>query len=200
MPGFFLRGLMYFSTMEMREKFTVKEYLEFEEISDMKHDYFQGEIFNRFGAEIAHNFVVGNVITSLGTRLRGKSCRPFNSDQRIHIPQNTLFTYPDISIVCGEVKTLHNDDFNVLNPSVIIEVLSRNEHKEKFKLYRDITTLKEYILIDSQFVNVEAFRINANGHWELEEYRSKSTTLNIPTIDVSVPLDEIYEASAAQEQ
>jgi Uma2 family endonuclease len=195
--------------MELREpaiaygkkRLTVVEYLEYEKESEVKHEYYQGEIFAMSGAKVAHNTIVVNVTVALGIRLRGKSCRPFNSDQRIHIPQNTLFTYPDISIVCGPVETLNNDDFNVLNPSVIIEVLSPGtksyDRGEKFKLYRDITTLKEYILIDSQFINIEAFRLNAIGHWELEEFKSLRNTLQIPSIDVSLPLHEIYEGSPA---
>jgi Uma2 family endonuclease len=187
-----------------KQRLTIEEYLEYEKNSDVKHEYYQGEIFAMSGAKVGHNKIVMNVTLALGVRLRGKSCSPFNSDQRIHIPQNTLFTYPDISIVCGEVKTLNNDEFNVLNPSVIIEVLSPGtknyDRGEKFKLYRDITTLKEYILIDSQFINIEAFRLNTIGHWELEEYKSVKNTLEIPSIDVSIPISEIYEASAALEQ
>lgn len=191
--------------MELREpaivygkkRLTIKEYLEYEKTADQKHEYYQGEIFAMAGAKIAHNRVVVRLTGLLSQQLRGKSCEPFNSDQRIHIPANTLFTYPDISIVCGEVKTLDNDDYNILNPSIIIEVLSPGtknyDRGEKFQLYRDIPTLKEYILVDSQFVDVEAFRINAHGHWELEEYKSLKAVLQIPGISVSLPLSEIYE-------
>jgi Uma2 family endonuclease len=190
--------------MELREpsivygkkRLTIEEYLEYEKTSGEKHEYYQGEIFAMAGAKIAHNRIVVRLTGLLSQQLRGKPCEPFNSDQRIHIPENTLFTYPDISIVCGEVKTLNNDDYNVLNPSIIIEVLSPGtknyDRGEKFQLYRDITTLKEYILVDSQFIRVEAFRINTHGHWELEEYKTIKAVLQIPTIDVSLPLNEIY--------
>jgi Uma2 family endonuclease len=184
-----------------KQRLTIEEYLEFEKTSDVKHEYYQGEIFAMAGARIAHNMVVMNCTVGLGSRLRGKPCKPFNSDQRIHIPKNIFFTYPDISIVCGEIITLNNDEFNLLNPSVIIEVLSPGtknyDRAEKFILYRDITSLKEYILIDSQFVNVEAFRLNKTGHWELEEFRSLNDTLFLPSIDVSLPLKEIYEGTTA---
>lgn len=87
-------------------------------------------------------------------KLKGKSCQPFGSDQRIHIEKNTLFTYPDISVICGELKTLNNDEWNILNLTVLSEILSPStknyDRGEKFKLYRDIPTLKEYILIDSE--------------------------------------------------
>jgi len=86
---------------------------------------------------------------------------------RIHIESNTLFTYPDISIFCDDVKTLNDDQYNALNPSIIIEILSPStknyDRGDKFKLYRDIATLKEYILIDSTSISIEAWRINNTG-------------------------------------
>jgi Uma2 family endonuclease len=108
-----------------KKNLTVAEYLEFEKTSVEKHEYYRGELFAMAGAKVAHNRIVVRLTGLLSQQLRGKSCEPFNSDQRIHVPENTLFTYPDISIVCGSaVKTLDNDDYNILNPSIIIEVLS----------------------------------------------------------------------------
>ena len=191
--------------MEVREpavaygnkKFTVAEYLEIEEAAIEKHEYYQGEIFAMSGPKVPHNIIAGNTFGSLSNKLKGKSCRPFNSDQRIHIEKNTLFTYPDISIICGEVQTLNNDDWNILNPTVIIEVLSPStknyDRGEKFKLYRDIATLKEYILIDSESVNIEVFYINKEGNWELKEYKNISEILSLQAVQTSLELKEIYE-------
>ncbi|WP_350340201.1 Uma2 family endonuclease [Paraflavitalea speifideaquila] len=124
---------------------------------------------------------------------------PFNSDQRIHIPQNTLFTYPDISIVCGEIITLNDDKYNVLNPSIIIEILSPTtksyDRGNKFNLYRDIPSLKEYILIDSESVKIESWYINQTSHWELQEYQQPVEHLPIKTIELSIPLVDIYEST-----
>ncbi len=124
-----------------KERTSIEEYLEMENASDEKHEYYKGEIFAMSGAKVPHNKIAGNLFIAIGQRLKGKKCKPYNSDQRIHIQSNTLFTYPDISIICGEVITLNNDDYNVLNPSVIIEVLSKStknyDRGEKFKLYRD---------------------------------------------------------------
>jgi predicted adenylyl cyclase CyaB len=176
---------------------SIEEYLEFENDSPEKHEYYQGEIFAMAGAKVSHNIISVNLLGVLQQKLKNKSCQPFNSDQRIYIPGNTLFTYPDISIVCGKVETKDNDDLNILNPSVVVEVLSqstkRYDRGEKFILYRDIVSLREYILIDSQKVRIEAFRINAGGHWELEEYKSEETTLEIKTVGLSIPVDEIYQ-------
>ncbi len=181
------------------KKWTIEEYLEMEEASDEKHEYYQGEIFTMSGAKLQHNIVTRNVYGKLIETLRGKGCQPFGSDLRIHIPSNTLFTYPDISIFCDEVKTLNDDEFNALNPSVLIEILSPStmnyNRGDKFKLYREISTLKEYILVDSLSISVEAFFINANGNWELKEYSSIEETLILPTLTIELSLKEIYEGT-----
>lgn len=180
-----------------KKKLTIEEYLRFEEASAEKHEYYKGEIFAMSGSKIPHNTIAMNLSVTLGQKLKGKSCKPFNSDQRIYIPQNSLFTYPDISIVCGKVETKDNDDWNLLNPTVIIEVLSKStkdyDMGGKFALYRDIVTLKEYILVDSESLNVYVFRINENGHWELEEYKKIEDVLSVRILELSIPLAEIYE-------
>jgi Uma2 family endonuclease len=180
-----------------KEKFSIDEYLRMENTEVVKHEYYQGEIFAMSGAKVPHNTIVVNLLIKLGQKLKGKKCKPFNSDQRIHIPSNTLFTYSDISIICGEIITLNNDEYNVLNPTVIIEVLSSStknyDRGEKFKLYRDIATLKEYILVDSESIHIETFRLNENDHWELEEYNSAEDILIIKAIEENITLSEIYD-------
>jgi Uma2 family endonuclease len=182
-----------------KQKITIREYLEMEEASQEKHEYYRGEVFAMSGPKVPHNIIAGNIFIGLGSKLKGKPCRPFNSDQRIHIEGNTLFTYPDISIICGDIKTLNDDEWNVLNPTILIEVLSPStknyDRGEKFMLYRDIPTLKEYILIDSETIHIETFRLNASNHWELEEYHFASETLQIPFLSISFPLTEIYEGT-----
>ncbi len=180
-----------------QQKISIEEYLEMENAAVEKHEFYKGEVFAMSGAKLAHNEICVNLLVTLKNKLKGKSCKPYNSDQRIHIPSNTLFTYPDISIICGEVITLNNDEYNALNPTVIIEVLSKStknyDRGEKFKLYRDIKTLKEYILVDSESLHIEAFRLNKNNHWELEEYNNANNYLEIKAIDESVLIAEIYE-------
>ncbi|MBX2921913.1 MAG: Uma2 family endonuclease [Chitinophagaceae bacterium] len=102
-----------------------------------------------------------------------------------------------MSIICGEPETLNNDNWNILNPAVIIEVLSpstRNyDSGEKFKLYRDIPALKEYILVDSESIHIEIFRLNESNRWELEEYNTSEEMLYIQTINESISLADIYD-------
>ena len=178
-------------------KMSIEAYLEMENAADEKHEYYKGEIITRPACKVSHNIITGNFFGVIGNKLKGKNCQPFGSDARIHIESNTLFTYPDISIICGEIITLNNDDYNVLNPTVIIEVLSKPtknyDRGEKFKLYRDIATLKEYILVDSESIHIEKFRLNENGHWELEEYNSLSDAVIIKAINETIVLSEIYD-------
>ncbi len=201
--------------MEVREpavaygknKFTEEEYLKMEELSSEKHEFYGGEIFllhtgevsAMSGAKVTHNIISGNIFGEIKQKLKGKSCQPFNSDQRIYIPQNTLYTYPDISIVCGKPETKDDDELNLLNPSVIIEVLSSStksyDRGDKFKLYRDIKSLKEFILVDSKSIVIEAFRINESGHWELEEYKTIDGTLLVKNVQLTIPLTDIYEGT-----
>lgn len=180
-----------------KKRYSIEEYLEMENESSEKHEYFQGEIFAMAGARVVHNRLVSNTLISLGIKLRGSSCKPFNSDQRIHIPVNSLFTYPDISIICGKIETLNNDDWNILNPVILIEVLSpstKNYDKgDKFTLYRQIPSLKEYILIDSESIHIEAFRLNERLHWELEEYNQVTDSVLLSSIQTSILISEIYE-------
>ncbi|MBX3240678.1 MAG: Uma2 family endonuclease [Chitinophagaceae bacterium] len=179
-----------------KQKFTIEEYLSMEEAATEKHEYYKGEIFDMSAPKIPHNIIFRNLFGELVIKLKGKPCQPFGSEQRIHIESNTLFTYPDISIICGEPETLNNDNWNVLNPDVIIEILSPStknyDRGEKFKLYLDIPTLKEYILVDSESIHIEIFRLNEARHWELEEYKSAEETLYIQTINENIPVADIY--------
>jgi len=178
-------------------KLTIPEYLDIENSAKEKHEYFQGEIFGMSGAKLNHNRITSNTFIALGQALKGKACRPYGSDLRIHIPSNTLFTYPDISVFCGEVETLNDDNLNAINPTLIIEVLSPGtkeyDRGGKFKLYRDIASLKEYVLIDSTAVGIEVFWINSQGNWELREYGDVNEYLKFSSLGLSLPVAEVYE-------
>ena len=180
-----------------KEKISIEAYLEMENASIEKHEYYKGEVFAMSGTKMPHNKIASNLLITLGLKLKGTKCQPYGSDVRVHIESNTLFTYPDISIICGDVVTLKNDDYNVLNPTVIIEILSAStknyDRGEKFKLYRDIATLKEYVLVDSESIHIEVFRLNENNHWELEEYNNVSDLLLFKAINENVLIAEIYE-------
>jgi Uma2 family endonuclease len=187
-----------------KRKYTIEEYLEMENASPEKHEYYQGGIFAMSGNKFEHNIVTSNLMGNLASKLKGKPCMPFGSDLRVHIEKNSLFTYPDISIICGKPEFLNDDKFNLLNPTVLIEVLSEStknyDRGDKFKLYRDIASLKEYILVDPDSIHIEAFHVNEHGNWELREYDAITETLHINSVQAAITLGEIYNGTVAAEQ
>ncbi len=182
-----------------RQFVSVKEYLEQEKMSIQKHEYYKGEIFAMAGAGNRHNVIFKNVYLAIGNALKGKKCQPYGSDLRIHIPENTLFTYPDISIICNDIVASPDEEDSAVQPAVIIEILSpatkNYDRGEKFMLYRDIKTLNDYILIDSESIHVEVFSINQNNLWELKEYKRIGDNLVISSIQFTMAMKDIYEGT-----
>ena len=174
-----------------------EHYLEMERASDTKHEYYKGEVFAMSGASLPHNDIFHNVYGALTFFLKGKGCKPYGSDLRIHIPKDSLYTYPDISIICGKPQTTDIFRDNIINPSVIIEILSKStkdyDRGTKFTLYRSIKTLKEYILIDSTSVSVEIFTRQEDNSWILTEFKQQSDSFTITTISLTLYLKDIYE-------
>jgi len=179
-----------------KRHYTVEEYLEMEKASTVKHEYFQGEVFAMSGAGDNHNEIFSNVFGEICNKLKDKPCRPYGSDKRMNIPENTLFTYPDISIYCnGLIHSEFDDDTSIL-PTVIIEILSpstRNYDKgKKFNLYKDIPSLKEYIMIESESVLVEAYYINEEKNWALNQHKELSEALTFVSMGFNIALSDIY--------
>lgn len=174
-----------------------EKYLEIERVSQEKHEYYNGEIFAMSGASKEHNIIAKNINTLVLPFLKGKSCDMFGSDLRVHIPKNSLFTYPDFTIICGKWETTDNEKDTVTNPSVLVEILSKStkdyDRGTKFNLYRNIKTLKEYILIDSTKVSVEIFLKQENQKWILSEFKNLSDSFIISTIGLSLMLKDLYE-------
>ncbi len=124
-----------------KQKITASEYLNKEKKSREKHEFYRGEVFAMAGASGNHNVIFSNVFWRLGFFLNGKPCRPFGSDMRIHIPENTLYTYPDISVFCRDISDIEDTE-NLIKPTILIEILcsstSDYDREDTFKLYRDI--------------------------------------------------------------
>jgi len=182
-----------------RRKLTIAEYLEWEADQVEKHEYYQGEVFTMSGPKVPHVRINRNLTFELTLRLKGKGCEVFPTDLRLHIPRNTLFTYPDLSVVCGEVETLDNDDWNLLNPTVIFEVLSPStrgyDRGMKFRLYKDIPSLKEYILVDSERIKIEAWSLDEEGQWKLQVFEDQEGAMYLPSLLLSLPIQEIYRGT-----
>jgi Uma2 family endonuclease len=172
------------------------EYLAFERESQERHEYYRGEIYLMSGASFKHNIIEDNIRGALHLFLKGKKCRSFGSNLRIHIPKNTLYTYPDVLIVCDSPKFVDGEFDTLLNPSVLIEILSAStgnyDRAAKFDLYREIETLKEYILIDSKSVHCVHYEKNADSTWTLSETKNLADSITITTIELQLKLSDIY--------
>ncbi len=178
--------------------YTEQEYLELERAAEYKSEYYRGEIFAMSGARFNHNRIKENVSIELGLFLKGKSCSSLSSDMRVHIPENTLYTYPDILIVCGEPEFQDDHMDTLLNPSVIIEVLSPStgsyDQGKKFYLYQSLNTLTEYILIDSQNLDARVFRKNSEGAWLVSSIAYDiHGSIEISHVGLVVKMSTIYE-------
>lgn len=161
-------------TAQPRQNLTETEYLERERVSAIKHKYYAGEIFAMSEASEAHNLIASNVNASLYAQLRGRGCRIYPSDMRIKVVQTGLYTYPDISIVCGksEFTDMARRD-TLINPTIIIEILSppteRYDRGVKFHNYRTIVTLQEYVLIAQNTYHIERYARYETHAWMLTE-------------------------------
>jgi Uma2 family endonuclease len=174
-----------------------EQYLEIERTSEEKHEYFKGEVFLMSGASLAHNDIAYNINRIIAPFLHGKGCKLYGSDFRIYVPENSLFTYPDFSIVCGKAETPDTYTDNLTNPALIIEILSKSskdyDRGTKFNLYRTIKTLKEYLLIDSTSMSVELYVRQTDNSWLLKEFRQLTETFFISSIGLTLGLNDIYE-------
>lgn len=175
---------------------TQEEYLTTERNALDKHEYYKGEIFLMSGASFKHNLIESNLRLALGIFLKNKDCKQFGSNLRIHIPSNTLYTYPDIIVLCDEPDFVDEEFDTITNPSVIVEILSPStgnyDRGIKFDLYREITSIKEYLLIDSQSVHVILYTKNEDRTWTLYEAKNKDQIIMLPSINFSINLADIY--------
>lgn len=188
-----------------KKKYTVEEYLELELTAPYKSEYYNGEIFPMgeiegdtpeamAGASPAHNLISSNINFVFRGKLREKGCMPFGSDQRIFIPENGLYTYPDISVFCGELQ--YHDNLTLKNPLLLVEVLSKTtegyNRGSKFELYRSIPSLIEYLMVDSERVHVELFR-KEGERWVLEsEINDLDATIRLNSVEEDFRISDFY--------
>jgi Uma2 family endonuclease len=184
------------STAKKINLVSVDDYLADELISTVKHEYLGGVVYAMAGARNAHNIIATNTLVALGSRLRGGSCRPFNSDTkiRVRLPTQVRFYYPDASVICRpNPQTASFQD----EPVVLIEVVSRRTRRidegEKKEAYLAIPSLEVYLLIEQDAPAVVAYRRTEHG-FVREVWQELDAVLPLPEIEIDLPLAEIYEA------
>ena len=175
---------------------TPEDYLEIERQAEYKSEYYNGEMFAFAGAGFNHNLILSNFAKILGNQIENKSCFLFLNDMRLLIEAYALYTYPDIMVVCGKPKFTDEKKDNVLNPIMILEILSKStesyDRGKKFEFYRSIPTLKEYILVSSDRPLVENFSKNEKNLWVLTDEKNLNASTQFSSLDIQVPLQEIY--------
>lgn len=174
-----------------------EEYLTLEEKAETKHEYRDGEIIEMAGATINHNRISGNIYAHLNFLLRDKESDVFMSDVKIYIPEYNVYTYPDVMIVADKPIYQEKSNTTILNPLVIIEVLSLStqdyDRGQKFKYYRSVKSLQEYILIDQYEYAIEQFAKNQQQKWVLTEYKNQAEILKLESLSGQISLKDIYQ-------
>jgi Uma2 family endonuclease len=175
--------------------FTPEEYLEAERKAETKSEYLDGHIYARTGANRQHVLIAGNVVGELSSQLRNRPCEAYISDMKVRTPSSRFYAYPDVSVACGEVQFEDDETDVLLNPVVLIEVLSPSteayDRGRKFERYREIESLREYILIAQDRVSV-AHYLRREGEWAFKSYLDRNDRIALPSIDCAIPLSEIY--------
>jgi Uma2 family endonuclease len=168
-------------------------YLERERAAAYKSEYYGGEVFAMSGGTGNHSLLSTNTTSVLHAALKGTGCRVFNSDLRVYIPANGLFTYPDASVVCGDIAYLDERADNLLNPVLLVEVLSPStesyDRGTKFALYRSIPSLEEYMLVSQDQRRVEVFRKDTTGRWVLYDVEE---TVELASVGCTLLVDDLY--------
>ena len=174
---------------------TPEEYLAFERKAIIKHEYRKGHIVAMSGASFAHNFITLDTATRLNIQLSGGECQVAASDMRIKVTQTNSYFYPDIVVFCGEPISEDENFDTLLNPTVIIEVLSPStetyDRGEKFENYKQLASLQEYLLVAQDQIKVEHFSRH-NSEWVLTEYCDVSDVVLLSSIDCELHLQEVY--------
>lgn len=193
-------GLPAFQS-DFEEFVSPEDYLRLEREAEHKHEYIAGKIVAMAGAGYMHNLICMNLGGEIRNQLRGKSCSVVGSDQRLQIMSGSAFVYPDLTVVCG--KPEFNEEKKpdtLLNPTLLVEVLSPStsqyDRSEKFMLYRQVPSLRQYLTLDTQSVHAELHTLDELGRWVLTETRDLNAVLDLSSIACQVPLAEAYAGAA----
>jgi Uma2 family endonuclease len=183
-------------------RMTPQEYLEWEEQQTIKYEYINGEVFAMTGGTLPHNSIALNLASALKNHLRGKGCKVFMADAKLGVSKNGPFHYPDVMVTCD------SQDLNarkiVYSPCLLVEVLSPGteafDRGDKFKHYRRIPTLKEYVLISAEKISVDYYCLNERGKWELTSYsldemntEAAEIEIDLTSVDFRFPISLLYE-------
>lgn len=173
-----------------------EEYLAVERRAEYKSEYIDGVMYQMAGGSEAHNLITGNVVTELNVQLRDTPCKVYPSDMKVREPGSRKFHYPDVSVVCVETQFADQHRDVILNPVLIVEVLSDTtaayDRGKKFQSYQQINALQEYVLIAQDEPVVEQFVRQADGSWRYTKVESLDENVSLSSVDCRLALKDIY--------
>ncbi|MDX1532094.1 MAG: Uma2 family endonuclease [Rhodothermales bacterium] len=174
---------------------TPEEYFEWEQTQEVRHEYYEGEVFAMSGATHHHALITANLIVALGTALRGSGCRVLSSDMRVQLAEGVRYTYPDLSVVCGEPAFADDRELTLLNPTLLVEVLSPStaeyDRGDKFAAYRRLPSLREVVFVEQERRSIEVFRRGDEGRWTLYELEGGAVAL--ASVGATLRAEEVYD-------
>ena len=179
----------------VRTGISEQDYLELERASSIRHEYADGEIFAMSGGTFEHSAVAANILRELGNALHGRGCNALNSDMRIKISPTGHYVYPDGSIVCARPRFVDERRDTLVNPRVIIEVLSDSteayDRGDKFAQYRSVASIEEYVLASQKEPKIEVFARQLDGSWMLRVY-GPGERVALRSLECAIEVDRVY--------
>ena len=185
--------------MQTRQRiYTPEEYLAQEEVAEFRSEYRDGDIVPITGGPINHNQIAGNVYAFLKFMLREMACNPYIGDLRLWIPQYRQYTYPDVFLIKGQPVFQDQRTDTILNPYLIVEVLSKStkdyDRTDKFRYYRSIPELHEYVLINQYEIGIEQYtKMEDDASWIFRAYESDAEKIVFASINLEMTVEDIYE-------
>lgn len=180
-------------------RLSIQEYLRLERQAETKSEYLDGQMVAMTGASRRHNLIVANLLRELGNQLKHRSCELFPSDLRVRIPSDNVYTYPDLSVVCGEPLLEDGDADTLLNPTLVLEVLSPTteayDRGKKLRWYQSLESVSELVLVSQDSPLVEQY-VRQGEHWIYGAAEGLEAVLPLPSIHAELALAEVYHKVA----
>jgi len=176
---------------------TPEQYLEIERKAERKSEFFNGEMFEMAGASRAHNQLVAHLVREFDQQFRSRPCDVYPSDMRVHVKSTGLYMYPDVAVVCGEPLFAEGQTDTLLNPGLIVEVLSPSTEAynrgRKFEHYQSIESLREYLLVASDRVHLDLYSRQPDGRWLLTSANRVEESVTLESVGAQILLSDLYE-------
>jgi Uma2 family endonuclease len=182
---------------QAQPRLTPEQYLEAERAAEFRSEYYAGHIYAMSGGSYQHAQVIGGLVRELGNALKERPCSVVPNDLRLRLSRDGLYTYPDVVVICGDPQFADDQKDTLLNPTLIVEVLSPSteayDRGFKAQQYRTLESLEEYVLVSQTQPRVEVFRRQPGGHWLLSEAIGLEAVCRFESLDCAVPLADIYD-------